>query len=100
MKTQLLTIPQFAKATGLTYWLARDLVNRGDIPSVQVGSRRRGEARMVERWLKGEHQVSERPGALLAAAASLDEAAVDLPERACFYEGQAAELRAIALPGV
>jgi hypothetical protein len=54
--TKLLTIPAFAKATGLTYWLARELVNRGDIPSVQVGPRKRVDARWVEQWTRGGGQ--------------------------------------------
>jgi hypothetical protein len=53
MTTRLLTIPKFARATGLTYWLTRELVNRGDIPSLQVGPRRRVDARFIERWTQG-----------------------------------------------
>jgi predicted DNA-binding transcriptional regulator AlpA len=49
--TELLTIPQFARATGLKYWLAWQLVRRGSIPSVLVGNRRRIDVRWVEQWL-------------------------------------------------
>jgi hypothetical protein len=48
--TKLLTIPAFARITGLSTWLARELVRRGDIPSVQVGPRKRIDSRWVERW--------------------------------------------------
>ena len=34
--TKLLTIPQFAHATGISEALARALVNRGDVPSVKA----------------------------------------------------------------
>jgi excisionase family DNA binding protein len=49
--TKLLTVPQFAEATGLSDPLARALVNRGDVPSVLVGRRRRVDARWVEKWV-------------------------------------------------
>jgi excisionase family DNA binding protein len=49
--TQLLTISQFARVTGLNYWLARQLVKRGKIPSVLVGNRRRIDARWMHQWL-------------------------------------------------
>ena len=49
--TMLITIPAFARATGLNYWLAWRLVQRGAIPSVMVGSRRRIDVRWVEQWL-------------------------------------------------
>jgi hypothetical protein len=50
---KLLTIPEFANQTGLTYFLARALVVRGDIPSVLCGARRRVSSRFVEGWLSG-----------------------------------------------
>jgi excisionase family DNA binding protein len=53
MSDILLTIPKFAERTGLTYWLARALVLRGDIPSVQCGRRRRVSAKFVEAWCAG-----------------------------------------------
>lgn len=49
-KTKLLTIPEFANATGLTYGLARELVIRGDVPHVLVGTRRRVDSRWIEKW--------------------------------------------------
>ncbi len=49
--TKLLTVPQFANATGLSEALARALVNRGDVPSIQVGSRRRVDSRWIEKWV-------------------------------------------------
>ena len=48
--TKLITIPQFANATGISETLARALVNRGDVPSILVGRRRRVNARWVEKW--------------------------------------------------
>ncbi len=48
--TKLLTIPEFANATGISETLARTLVNRGDVPSIPVGRRRRVDARWVEKW--------------------------------------------------
>jgi excisionase family DNA binding protein len=49
--TKLLTIPKFARETGLPYRLCLQLVQSGDIPSVPVGSRRRIDIRWVEQWL-------------------------------------------------
>lgn len=49
--TKLLSIPQFAHATGLSDALARALVMRGDVPSVRVGARRRVDSRWVEKWV-------------------------------------------------
>jgi hypothetical protein len=49
--TKLLSIPQFAHATGLSDALARSLVMRGDVPSVRVGARRRVDSRWVEKWV-------------------------------------------------
>lgn len=49
--TKLLTIPQFARATGLTYSLSWQLVRQGRIPSVMVGTRRRIDARWIDQWL-------------------------------------------------
>jgi excisionase family DNA binding protein len=49
--TKLLTIPKFARETGLPYRLCLQLVQTGDIPSVPVGSRRRIDVRWVEQWL-------------------------------------------------
>jgi excisionase family DNA binding protein len=48
--TKLLTVPQFANATGLSDSLARTLVNSGQVPSIQVGRRRRVDARWIEKW--------------------------------------------------
>jgi predicted DNA-binding transcriptional regulator AlpA len=49
--TRLLSIPQFANATGLSDALARALVMRGDVPSVRVGARRRVSSHWVEKWV-------------------------------------------------
>ena len=49
--TQLITIPQFAEATGLPYRLSLRLIAAGQIPSVAVGRRRRIDVRWVEQWL-------------------------------------------------
>ena len=53
MPDVLLTIPKFAERTGLSYWLARALVLRGDIPSVQCGRRRRVSAKFIDSWCAG-----------------------------------------------
>jgi excisionase family DNA binding protein len=53
MMTKLLTIPKFAKATGLSYRLCLQLVGNGQIPSIPVGRRRRIDARWVDQWLAG-----------------------------------------------
>jgi excisionase family DNA binding protein len=59
--TQLITIPKFAQATGLSYRLCLQLVERGDIPSVPVGSRRRIDARWIEQWLSaGGYRPSQK----------------------------------------
>jgi len=49
--TKLITIPKFARATGLPYRLCLHLVGTRKIPSVPVGSRRRIDVRGVEQWL-------------------------------------------------
>jgi excisionase family DNA binding protein len=49
--TKLLTIPKFAQATGLSYRLCLQLAGNGEIPSVQVGRRRRIDVRWLEQWL-------------------------------------------------
>jgi excisionase family DNA binding protein len=48
--TKLLTIPQFAHATGISETLARAIVKRGEVPSVQVGRRRRVSSSWIEKW--------------------------------------------------
>jgi hypothetical protein len=49
--TKLITIPKFARATGLPYRLCLHLVGTGKIPSVPVGGRRRIDVRWIEQWL-------------------------------------------------
>jgi excisionase family DNA binding protein len=49
--TKLITIPKFAETTGLSYRLCLQLVEKGSIPSVSVGSRRRIDVRWIEQWL-------------------------------------------------
>ena len=49
--TRLLTIPRFAKMTGLAYRHALHLVETGQNPSVAVGPRRRVDMRWVDQWL-------------------------------------------------
>jgi excisionase family DNA binding protein len=59
--TKLLSVPQFANATGLSDTLARALVNRGDVPSILVGRRRRVDARWVEKWVNmGNPEITTR----------------------------------------
>jgi excisionase family DNA binding protein len=60
--TSLLTIPRFAKMTGLSYRHALHLVGTGQIPSVTVGSRRRVDARWVGQWLASGGYRPERVG--------------------------------------
>ena len=49
--TRLLSLPKFAQLVGISYWLARELVIRGEIPSVPVGTRKRIDIRWVKQWL-------------------------------------------------
>jgi excisionase family DNA binding protein len=49
--TKLITIPKFAETTGLSYRLCLQLVERGQIPSIPVGRRKRIDVRWVEQWL-------------------------------------------------
>lgn len=49
--TNLIPISDFAKSTGISYWLARQLVKNGAIPSIPVGKRRRIDERWIEKWL-------------------------------------------------
>jgi len=51
--TKLITIPRFAKLTGLPCRLCIHLVGAGQIPSVPVGHRRRIDVRWVDQWLAG-----------------------------------------------
>lgn len=53
MATKLLTIPEFARATGLSEELARTMANRGDIPTVRVRTRLRINQSWVEEWVRG-----------------------------------------------
>ena len=59
--TKLLTIPEFARATGLSYRLCLHLVHTREIPSLSVSSRRRIDVRWVEQWLTagGYHPETE-----------------------------------------
>jgi hypothetical protein len=50
---KLISIPKFARATGLTSYAARIAVERGDVPSVQIGDRRKIDEKYLERWLAG-----------------------------------------------
>jgi excisionase family DNA binding protein len=59
--TKLLTVPTFARATGLSYRLCLHLVDSGQIPSVPVGRRRRIDVRWVEQWLASGGYVPTRP---------------------------------------
>ena len=49
--TKLITIPKFAKTTGLSYRLCLQLVGTGQILSVPVGRRRRIDEQWVEQLL-------------------------------------------------
>jgi hypothetical protein len=64
-ETKLITIPKFAKMCGISTYLARELVRRRDIPSVQVGPRRRINIQFVERWTAGG--LCEQPASKRAA---------------------------------
>jgi excisionase family DNA binding protein len=55
----LISIRQFAKATGLNYKLARRLVLSGDVPSKQIGRRRRISTRWLERWLEDTIAITQ-----------------------------------------
>lgn len=79
--TKLLSIPQFAKATGLGYRLARKLVLSGEVPSVKVGPRRRVDTRQIDKWLDWEDpadwaKVSERTDPVAVAGPARHPAAV------------------------
>jgi excisionase family DNA binding protein len=68
--TKLISIAQFARLTGLDYFLARKLVIRGDVPSVAVGKRRRIDAMWVEKWMAKKGLNSESAGRALAKLAA------------------------------
>jgi excisionase family DNA binding protein len=59
--TKLLSIAQFAKATGLGYRMARKLVLSGEVNSVKVGRRRRVDSRQIDRWLQWEEAQPTGP---------------------------------------
>jgi len=48
--TRLLTVPEFARATGISEGLARRLVKDREVPSITVGGRQRVDSRWVEKW--------------------------------------------------
>jgi excisionase family DNA binding protein len=50
-KTKLLSVPEFARATGLPVTLARTLVKSGEVPSLRVGRRHRVSSCWIETWL-------------------------------------------------
>ena len=50
-KPKLLSIPQVAQVTGLSYYLTREMVLNGTIRCVMLGSRRRVNAKWLDRWL-------------------------------------------------
>jgi len=49
--TKLFSVPQFARATGLSAAAARAMIREGQLPTVRVGRRQRVDARWVEKWL-------------------------------------------------
>jgi excisionase family DNA binding protein len=63
MMTTLITIPRFARNTGLPYRLCLQLVDKGHIPAVPVGARKRIDIRWVEQWLAmgGYSPTAEKP---------------------------------------
>ncbi len=64
MVKQLLSIPAFARTVGLSAAMARELVKRGKIPSVEVGRRRRINAHWVDKWLStGNLPIGQPPAA-------------------------------------
>ena len=68
---RLLTLPQFARAYGLSPWLAREMARRGDIPTVQCGRRRRVSIRMVQGWVDDVVRVhAKRRGRAKKSAAA------------------------------
>jgi excisionase family DNA binding protein len=51
MKETWITVSAFARATGVSYWLATQMVDSGEIPSVVIGKRRRVHSGWVKKWL-------------------------------------------------
>ena len=49
--TKLITIPKFAKETGLPYRLCLQLVGTGQLPSVLVAPDVGSDVRWIEQWL-------------------------------------------------
>jgi len=49
--TKLLSIPQFARATGLSDAAARAMIRDKQLPPVSVGRRQRVDVRWVLKWL-------------------------------------------------
>jgi excisionase family DNA binding protein len=58
---RLMTLPEFSQATGLSYPLVLKLVSRGDIPSLQIGPRRRIDAQWVKQWLESQQSTTASP---------------------------------------
>jgi hypothetical protein len=59
----LMSIPKFAKFTGLNYSLARVLVIRGDVPSVNVGRRRMINEAWARKWVATGDRPLDTPSA-------------------------------------
>jgi excisionase family DNA binding protein len=59
--TKLLTIPELARETGLSYRLCLQLVRCREIPSIRVGKRWRIDQRWVDQWLANP-QTEQRGG--------------------------------------
>ena len=51
MKHKWITVAAFARGTGLPYWIAAQMVDRGEIPSITVGKRRRVHSAWIKTWL-------------------------------------------------
>ena len=58
MKETWITVSAFARATGVSYWLAMQMVNGGEIPSIIVGKRRRVHSGWVKKWLAKTRQAT------------------------------------------
>jgi hypothetical protein len=58
MKEAWITISAFARATGVSYWLAAQMVNTGEISSIIVGKRRRVHSGWVKKWLAKARQAT------------------------------------------
>ena len=63
MKQSWITVAAFARATGVSYWIASQMVSSGEIPSIAVGKCRRVHSGWIKKWLAKTQAATPNRGA-------------------------------------